>query len=120
MGAMKVQDHGRSQSDGSRGNRGNRVERYGSTAPVSSSHQVHVEIDELVLTGFSRSESQKIAESLKETLGHLFAGDVARWSGSESMQVEVVDAGQVQVRRSGRAQYTGERVARAIYGSLPR
>jgi hypothetical protein len=114
---MSVRDHEGSQSDGSRGNR---VERYGSTIPVSSSQQVHVEIDELVLTGFSRSESQKIAESLKETLGQLFAGDVARWSESDPIQVDSLDAGKVQVRRSGRAQSTGERVARAIYGSLPR
>lgn len=96
------------------------MERYGSTVPMGSSQQVHVEIDELVFTGFSRSEGQKIAESLKQTLEQLFAGDVARWSESTSMQVEAVDAGKVQVQRSGRAQSTGERVARAIYGSLPR
>jgi hypothetical protein len=79
-----------------------------------------VEIDELVLTGFSRSEGQKIAELLKETLGQLFAGDIERWSESDSMQVDTLDAGKVQVQRSGRIQSTGERVARAIYGSLPR
>ncbi len=96
------------------------MELYGSTVPVSSSQQVHVEIDELVLTGFSRSESLKIAESLKETLGQLFAGDVARWSESDPIQVDSLDVGKVQVRRSGRAQSTGELVARAMYGSLPR
>ena len=117
MGVMNVRDHGEAQGDGSGGNR---VERYGSIAHVSSSQQVQVEIDELVLTGFLRSEGQEIAESLRETLGHLVASDAARWSGSESMQVEAVDAGKVQVQRSNRAQSTGERVARAIYGSLPR
>ena len=117
MGVMNVRDHGGSQGDGEWRNR---VELYGSTAPVSSSQQVHVEIDELVLTGFSLSEGWKIAESLKETLGQLFAGEGARWSGSDSMQVDSLDAGKVQVRRSGCAQSTGERVARAIYGSLPR
>lgn len=114
---MNVRGHGGSQGDASGGDG---VERYGSTAPVSSSQQVHVEIDELVLTGFSRSEGQKIAESLKETLGQLFAGDVARWSESDSIQVDSLDAGKVQVRQSGRAQSTGKQVARAIYGSLPR
>ncbi len=114
---MSARSHG-----GSRGDRsgGNRVELYGSTAPVSSSQQVHVEIDELVLTGFSRSEGQRIAESLKETLGQLFAGEVARWSGSDSMQVDSLDAGKVQVRRSGHPKSTGALVARAIYGSLPK
>jgi hypothetical protein len=117
VGDMSARSHGGSQGDRSGGNR---VELYGSTAPVSSSQQVHVEIDELVLTGFTRSQGEEIADSLRETLAHLVAGDVARWRGSESINVEALDAGKVQVRRSGHAKSTGERVARAIYGSLPR
>ena len=110
---------GRGGSQGN-GSRANRVEPYGSTTPVSSFRQVHVEIDELVLTGFTRSQGQEIADSLRETLAHLVADDVARWHGSESMNVEFLDAGRVHVRRSGRAIFNGERVARAIYASLPR
>lgn len=106
--------------------RGLRTEPEDAHAPVSAQSSAlrpqsyEIEIDELVLTGFSRSESRKIAESLKETLGQLFADDVARWSGSDSIQVDTLDAGKIQVRRSGRAQSTGDQVARAIYGSLPR
>ena len=114
---MNIRSHDGSQDDGSGGNR---MELYGASGPASSSQQVHVEIDELVLTGFSRSEGQRIAESLKETLGQLFAGEVARWSRSESMNVEGLDAGKVQVQRSGHPKSTGELVARAIYGSLPK
>ena len=85
-----------------------------------SPQSYEIEIDELVLTGFSRSEGQEIADSLRETLGHLIASDATGWSGSDSMQVDNLDAGKVQVRGAGRAQSTGERVARAIYGSLPK
>lgn len=117
MGVMNVWDDGGSR--GSEG-RGYRLEQDGADSPVNLPHQVHVEIDEFVLTGFSRSEGQDIAESVRETLGRLFAGDAARWSGFDSMQVDSLDAGKVQLRRSGRIQSTGEQVARAIHGSLPR
>jgi hypothetical protein len=82
--------------------------------------QVQVEIDELVLTGFTRSQGEEIADSLRETLAHLVETDAARWHGSESIQANTIDAGKVQMRRSGRAKSTGEQIARAIYGSLPR
>jgi hypothetical protein len=117
MGDMSVRGHGGSQGDG---REGSKVELYGSTAPVSSSQQVHVEIDELVLTGFTRSQGQEIAESLRETLERLITDDMARWHGLESMNVDTLDAGKVHMRRSGRAKSTGELIARAIYGSLPR
>lgn len=105
---------------------GLRAEPEDAHAPVSaqssalSPQSYEIEIDELVLTGFTQSEGRQIAESLRETLAHLVAGDIARWRGAESMNVEALDAGKVQVRRTGRAQSTGELVARAIYGSLPR
>ena len=113
---MNVRDHGASRGDGSGESR---PESGGARASVNRSQQVRIEIDELVLTGFSRSEGLAIAESVRETLGRLFDGDVARWRGAASMQVDTVDAGKVHVHRSGRAQSTGERVARAIYESLP-
>lgn len=114
---MNIRDHRGLQGDGSGGNR---LEFGGSRTPANVPQQVHVEIDELVLTGFSRSEGQEIAESVRETLRQLFAGDVACWSEAGSMQVDNLDAGRVQMRRSGRAQSTGDQVARAIYRSLPR
>jgi hypothetical protein len=117
MGDMSDRSQGGALGDGSKGNR---VELYGATVPVNSSQQVHVEIDELVLTGFTRSQGEEIADSLRETLVHLVADDGARWCGSESMNVEALDAGKVQMRRAGRPKSTGELVARAIYGSLPK
>jgi len=114
---MSVQDYIESQGDG----RGRyRVDHFGSIAPVNTAQQVQVEIGELVLTGFTRSQGEEIADSLRETLAHLVATDVARWHGSESMKVDTLDAGKVHMRRSGRVKSTGELVARAIYGSLPR
>ena len=112
MGDMSVSGLDGSQSDESG--------TVGSTTPRSSSRQVHVEIDELVLTGFTRSQGEEIADSLRETLAFLIAGDAAGWHGSESMNVESLDAGKVQMRRFGRAESTGELIGRAIYGSLPR
>lgn len=85
-----------------------------------SPQSYEIEIDELALTGFTRPQGEEIADSLKETLAHLVAADGARWRGSDSMNVEALDAGKVQVRRSDHPKSTGELVARAIYGSLPR
>jgi hypothetical protein len=112
MGDMSVRD-----LDGSQGDESGIT---GSTTPMSSSRQVHVEIDELVLTGFTRSQGEEIADSLRETMALLIAGDAARWHESESMNVGSLDAGKVQMRRSGRAKSPGELIARAVYGSLPR
>jgi hypothetical protein len=98
----------------------NSADAYDRAAPGRPSQQFHVEIEELVLTGFRRSEGLAIANSLRETLGHLFTSERRRWSGSESTQVDALDAGRVRLSRSGRARSTGERVARAIYRSLPR
>ncbi|MBX3330918.1 MAG: hypothetical protein KF722_10985 [Nitrospira sp.] len=105
---------------------GLRVEPEDIHAPVSaqssapSSQSYEIEIDEVVLTGFTRPQGEEIADSLKEALTHLVAADGARWHGSESMNVETLDAGKVQMRRSGHPKSTGELVARAIYGSLPK
>lgn len=114
---MNVRDYIESQRLG--GGR-NTMDISGSIAPVNTAQQVQVEIDELVLTGFTQSQGKEIADSLRETLAHLIATDLARWHGSESMTVESLDAGKVPMRRSGRAKSTGELVARVIYGSLPR
>ena len=112
MGDMSVRGLDGSQDDESG--------TTGSTIPMSSSRQVHVEIDEVVLTGFTKSQGEEIADSLRETLALLIADDAAGWHEPESMNVESLDAGKVQMRRSGRAKSTGELVARAVYGSLPR
>jgi hypothetical protein len=116
MGVMSVRHHGASQDDGSGESR---RESGGARTSMNRSEQIRIEIDELVLTGFSTSEGSAIAESVRETLSRLFEADVARWTGSNSIQVDVLDTGKIQVHRSGRAQSTGEGVARAIYGSLP-
>lgn len=117
MGIMSLREHGGSDGEGSSMNT---LDRHDSPVHEDTSKQVSVEIDELVLTGFSRSDGQTIAESLKETLGHLFANDATGWSGLESVQLEAIDAGQIQVHQRGRAQATGARIARALYGRLPR
>ena len=117
MGIMSVREHGGSDGEGSSMNT---LDRHDSPIHKGTSKQVSVEIDELVLTGFSRSDGQTIAESLKETLGHLLADDSTTWSGSESVQLEALDAGNIHVHQRGRAQATGARIARALYGRLPR
>lgn len=114
---MSVREHGGSDGEGSSMNT---LDRCDSPVHEDTSKQVSVEIDELVLTGFSRSDGQTITESLKETLGHLFANDAASWSGLESVQLEAIDAGKIQMHQRGRAQAIGTRIARTLYGRLPR
>lgn len=117
MGAMNDRDRGESPalSGGQRS-----AEPYDRPVPGSSLQQVLVEIDELVLTGFTRSEGLSLADSLRETLGHLFASERAGWRGARSTKVNRLDAGRVRLSRSGRARSAGEQVARAVYRSLPR
>lgn len=117
MGIMSVGEHGGSDGEGSSMNM---LGRHDSSIHEGTLKQVSVEIDELVLTGFSRSDGQTIAESLKETLGQLFADDATSWSGLESVQLDAIDAGNIHVHQRGRSQATGARIARALYGRLPR
>lgn len=117
MGAMIVWDH-----DESHGHDGgsNRTESYDRARPEDPSPRVHVEIEELVLTGFTRSEGLEIAASLRETLARVLADERTWGNGSDLTEVDVLDAGSVPLSGSGRARSTGERVARAISRSLPR
>jgi hypothetical protein len=117
VGAMNGQDRGESPSlsDGLR-----RAEPHDRAVSESPSRQVRLEIDELVLMGFTGSEGLRIADSLRETLGQLFAGERTNWSRPGSIEVDRLDAGRVSLSRSGRARSAGEQVARAVYTSLPR
>lgn len=117
MGAMSDRDQGHSHRHAGRANH---VKGHNRAIPGSPSQQVQVEIDELVLTGFTRSEGLGIADSLRETLGNLLAGERREGRGLESIEVDALDAGRVPLSKSGRARSTGERVARAIYRSLPK
>ena len=95
-------------------------DRQGSTSAAPAPQAIEVEIDELVLTGFPRSQGPGIAEAIRETLGQLFAGEQMPWRGPEATQLDRLDAGTVHLSRSGRARSAGEQVARAIYRSLPK
>ena len=103
-----------------------RTEPEDAHAPVSiqssalSPQSYEIEIDELVLTGFPRSQGSGIAEAIRETLGRLLAGERMPWRSFEGTQVDRLDAGTVHLSRSGRARSAGEQVARAIYRSLPK
>jgi hypothetical protein len=77
-------------------------------------------MDELVLTGFPRSQGPGIAEAIRETLCQLFADGQTAWEGHEVTQIDRLDAGTVHLSRSGRARSVGEQVARAVYRSLPK
>lgn len=92
----------------------------GFTSVAPTPQAIEVEIDELVLTGFPRSQGPGIAEAIRETLGRLFAGERMPWRSSEVMQLDRLDAGTVHLSRSGQARSAGEQVARAIYRSLPK
>lgn len=117
MGVMNVRDHGGAQGDVSGENR---LEPDSFAISANVPQQVHVEIDELVLTGFPRSQGSGIAEAIRETLSRLLAGEQMPWRSSEGTQVDRLDAGTVHLSRSGRARSAGEQVARAIYRSLPK
>lgn len=81
---------------------------------------VDLQIDELVLDGFSSGDRHAIADAVERELSRLFAEQGAPPAITYSIETAEVDGGVFETDSVSNAETIGARVARAIYGGLSR
>src|SRR5262249_31812147 len=84
-----------------------------------SSTNVELHIEELVLTGFARSQRYEIAEAIGRELERLFAQSVPQ-SLAAGAAVDRLDAGVVEIKPLARPEAVGAGIAQQIYGGMGR
>jgi hypothetical protein len=89
-------------------------------APRRAQGAVEVRIEELVLHGFDARERYRIGAAVEVELARLLAEEGVPPSLGQSGDLAHLDGGAFEVVPGSRAEETGRRVARALYGSLRR
>jgi len=80
--------------------------------------RIELQIDELVLHGFSPQERHAIAEAVQRELTLLFQSRGAPGAPQVSTERALVRAPQAQLAEGTGAKQTGAAIARSIYGGL--
>ena len=79
---------------------------------------IELNIEELVLHGFSPGDRHRIGEAVEQELTRL----LAEWGVPQSLElggeIGYVDGGAFEVAQGSRAQIVGAQVAKAVYGGL--
>ena len=75
-------------------------------------------IEELVLYGFSPGDRYRIGEAVEQELSRLLANRGVPESLAQGGEVASVDGGAFEVAPDSRAQVVGAQVAKAVYGGL--
>jgi hypothetical protein len=78
---------------------------------------IELRIDELVLTGVAPADRYAIGEAIELELARLFAEEGAP-SWRRSLEVDYLNAGEVQLHAGAHPRSTGVQLAQAIYGGL--
>jgi len=76
---------------------------------------IDLQIDELVLRGFSPLDGNAIRDSIETELKHLIA---TRGLDAAGISLDSVNGGRFKVTRGAHPQATGAQIARSIFGSL--
>jgi hypothetical protein len=84
--------------------------------PHTPAGPIQVEIDEVVLEGFSPSDRERIGTAARQELERLLRAGGYR--AARSHQVATIDAGSFRLRPSMDAAAVGEEVARAVHRGL--
>ena len=79
---------------------------------------IELNIEELVLHGFSPGDRHRIGEAVEQELTRLLADRGVPQSLAQGGEVASVDGGAIEVASGARAQVVGAQVARAVYGGL--
>jgi hypothetical protein len=82
--------------------------------------RLEIHIDALVLEGFSSAEAHRVAAAVERELARLLAEREIPSGWTRPAEIPRLDAGSVQVHRSGGAERTGVRIARALEQSFRR
>jgi len=79
---------------------------------------IELNIEELVLHGFSPGDRHHIGEAVERELTRLLADRGVPQSLEHGGEIEHVDGGAFEVAPDSRAQVVGAQVAKAVYGGL--
>ncbi len=76
--------------------------------------QMDIQIDELVLDGFSSVQTESVAEVFKQELSHLIARQGLGEGLLQSRNISVLDGGAFDLRANDSSQAIGQQVARLL------
>ena len=79
---------------------------------------IELNIEELVLHGFSPGDRYSIGEAVEQELSRLLADRGVPQSLERGGEIGHVDGGAIEVAQGSRAQVVGVQVAKAVYGGL--
>ena len=79
---------------------------------------MQLNIEKLVLHGFSPGDRHRIGEAVKRELTRLLTDRGVPESLEGGWEVASVDGGAIEVAQGTRAQVVGTQVAKAVYGGL--
>ena len=80
--------------------------------------RIELNIEELVLHGFSPGDRYQIGEAVEQELTRLLADRGVPQSLERSGEIANMDGGAFEVATGSRAQVVGVQVAKAVYGGL--
>ena len=81
---------------------------------------VELNIEELVLHGFSPGDRLRIGDAVQRELVRLFAEQGVSQSLAQGSEAEKVDGGSFNFNMGSRPDIVGTQVARSVYGGLNR
>jgi len=79
---------------------------------------INLNIDKLVLHGFSSGDKNRIARAVETELARLLGQGEIPATLSQSGVISQIDAGTFHMRRSTTPETIGEQVSRNLYGAL--
>ena len=79
---------------------------------------IELNIEELVLHGFSPGDRHRIGEAVERELTQLLADRGVPQSLESGGEITHIDGGAFEVVQGSRAQVVGAQVAKAVYGGL--
>jgi hypothetical protein len=80
---------------------------------------IEINIEELVLHGFTPSDRHRIAEALQSSLSGMFTGKGINASQTRDINIPFADGGSFTMEPNARPARTGHSIAQAVFSSIP-
>jgi hypothetical protein len=80
--------------------------------------KIEINIDELILNGFSPNERYDIGESMEHELMQLFSEQGIPPQFEKGGEIGNIDGGEVEILQNFKSNAIGEQIARTIYRSI--
>ncbi len=81
-------------------------------------HNIEVQIDELVLHGFSFTDRYVIGDAFSLEIERMLNASTSHAFIHQDTNLSTINAGKIMLQANARPTSTGMQVARAVYGSL--